>query len=195
MNFVSHDAGEHLLRYWLIDSVTGDGTTADNAHAVRLSTSRLTHPFDYQLTLHEPTGEQVVAVDMLETARLLLGLVPKRQLEVQDAQGQRHQLMLAVLAAELVRNPPRADNATPPTRKPVLLWLRTVSDERSDEAAQAECDWLQAQLQTLWGMDLTDFSNIFHNRSAYWPLGVQATSLDAVLAQRMMERARAGRHD
>jgi adenine-specific DNA-methyltransferase len=194
MNLVSHDAGEHLLRYWLMDSVSGDGTTADNAHAVRLSTSQLTHPFDYQLTLHEPTGEQVVAVDMLETARLLLGLVPKRQMELHDAQGQRHQLMLAVMAAELVRDQNRSGTGTPLAPKPVLLWLRTANDERTAEEAQAEYEWLLAQVQAVWGLGLSDFDNIFHNRSAFWPTGVRATSLDSLLAERMMERAQGNSH-
>lgn len=194
INLVAHDAGEHLLRYWLMDSVSGDGTTADNAHAVRLSTSELTHPFDYQLTLHEPTGERVVAVDMLETARLLLGLVPKRQIELRDAQGQRHQLMLAVMAAELARDQNRSGSGTPLAPKPVLLWLRTADDERLPEVAQAEYEWLLAQVQAVWGLALSDFGNIFHNRSAFWPAGVRATSLDSVLAQRMMERARGGSH-
>ncbi|MBP9150133.1 MAG: site-specific DNA-methyltransferase [Rhodoferax sp.] len=196
MNLVAHDAGEHLLRYWLMDSLSGDGSTADNAHAVRLSTSQLTHPFDYQLTLHEPTGCRVVAVDMLETARLLLGLVPRRQMELQDAQGQRHQLMLAVMAAELARDANRSGSgiSTRLPAKPVLLWLRTVDDERSDDAAQAEYAWLLSQVQAVWGLGLSDFGTIFHNRSAFWPAGVHATSLDSVLAQRMMERARGASH-
>ena len=194
MDLVAHDAGEHLLRYWLMDSVSGDGTTADNAHAVRLSTTELTHPFDYQLTLHEPTGERVVAVDLLETARLLLGLVPKRQIELLDAHGQRHQLMHAVMAAELARDQTRNATGTALAPKPVLMWLRTADDERTDEAAQAEYAWLQAQVQAVWGLGLSEFDNIFHNRSAYWPAGVRATSLDSVLAQRMMERARGASH-
>ena len=192
MNLVAHDAGEHLLRYWLMDSLEGDGTTADTAHAVRLSSNQLTHPFDYQLTLHEPTGERVVAVDMLETARLLLGLVPKRQIELQDAHGQRHQLMHAVMAAELARD--GNVKGTHLATKPVLLWLRTVDDERTDEAAQAETAWLQAQVQSVWGLGLSDFDNIFYNRSAFWPAGVRATCLDSVLAQRMMERVRSTQH-
>ena len=194
MNLVAHDAGEHLLRYWLMDSVSGDGTTADNAHAVRLSTDQLTHPFDYQLTLHEPTGERVVAVDMLETARLLLGLVPRRQMELLDANGQRHQLMHAVMAAELARDQTRSGNGIRMAHKPVLLWLRTADDERTDEAAQAEYAWLLAQVQSVWGLGLSDFETIFHNRSAYWPAGVRATSLDSLLAQRMMERAQGASH-
>jgi adenine-specific DNA-methyltransferase len=194
MDLVAHDAGEHLLRYWLMDSVSGDGTTADNAHAVRLSTSELTHPFDYQLTLHEPTGERVVAVDMLETARLLMGLVPKRQIDLLDANGQRHQLMHAVMAAELARDQNRNGPGTPLAPKPVLLWLRTAADERPAEVAQAEYEWLLAQVQAVWGLGLSDFGNIFHNRSAFWPAGVRATSLDSLLGQRMMERARDTSH-
>jgi len=194
MNLVANDAGEHLLRYWLVDSVSGDGTTAANAHAVRLSTSELTHPLDYQLTLHEPTGERVVAVDMLETARLLLALVPKRQIELLDAHGQRHQLMHAAMAAELVLEQSRSGTGTPLAAKPVLLWLRTADDERTAEAAQAEYEWLQGQVQRVWGLGLSDFGNIFHNRSAFWPAGVRATSLDGLLAQRMMARARGTSH-
>lgn len=193
MNLVSHDAGEHLLRYWLVDSLSGDGTTADNAHAVRLSSAELTHPFDYQLTLFEPTGERVVAVDMLETARLLLGLVPKRQMELLDAQGQRHQFMHAVLAADLAREQNLDLNRSATARMthpPVLLWLRTTDDERTPEAGQAEYEWLCVQLSSVWGLALGDFGTVFHNRSAFWPAGVRATGIDSLLAQRMMDRAK-----
>ncbi|MFZ2661224.1 site-specific DNA-methyltransferase [Rhodoferax sp.] len=193
MNLVSRDAGEHLLRYWLMDSVSGDGTTAANAHAVRLSSTELTHPFDYQLTLFEPTGERVVAVDMLETARLLLGLVPKRQIELRDPQGQRHQLMHAVLAADLAHQQNLDLNRSATTclpHQPVLLWLRNADDERPPEQAQTQYDWLCAQLASVWGLAPGDFGTIFHNRSAFWPAGVRAASIDSLLAQRMMERAK-----
>ena len=193
MNLVAHDAGEHLLRYWLMDNLGGDGTTAANAHAVCLSSAALTHPFDYQLTLFEPTGERVVPVDMLETARLLLGLVPKRQIELLDAQGQRHQLMQAVLAADLAREQSLDLNRSASARlthQPVLLWLRSTDDERTPMQAQAECEWLCAQVSSVWGLTLGDFGTVFHNRSAFWPAGVRATSIDSLLAQRMMERAK-----
>lgn len=193
MNLVSRDAGEHLLRYWLMDSVSGDGTTAANAHAVRLSSTELTHPFDYQLTLFEPTGERVVAVDMLETARLLLGLVPKRQIELRDPQGQRHQLMHAVLAADLAHQQNLDLNRSATTclpHQPVLLWLRNADDERPPEQGQTQYDWLCAQLAAVWGLAPGDFGTIFHNRSAFWPAGVRAASIDSLLAQRMMERAK-----
>ena len=174
IDLVANDPQTHLLRYWLMDDSTGA--------PVRLSTTALTNPFAYQLTLHEPTGERVVDVDMLETARLLLGLAPRRQRLVQDKAGQAHQLMEAVLAADLARG------VAEPT--PVLLWLRTVDDERSDHAARAEHDWLAAQVQALFGRALADYAQLFHNRAAFWPAGERGASIDALLAERMMERAR-----
>ena len=178
MDLVAHDEQAHLLRYWLMDAVGQDSAEA----AVCLSTPTLCAPFDYQLTLHESTGERRVTVDLLETARLLLGLAPKRQRELTDAQGQRHQLMEAVRASELARGAPNP--------KPVLLWLRTVDDERSQAAAQAEYDWLAQAVPTAFGRPLADYADVLHNRAAFWPMGQRATSIDALLAERMMERAR-----
>jgi adenine-specific DNA-methyltransferase len=178
MNLVANDPQSHLLRYWLLDAVGKDSAES----AVCLSTASLATPFDYQLTLHEPTGERRVTVELLETARLLLGLAPRRQRELTDPQGQRHQLMEAVLASDLARG------VTDP--KPVLLWLRTVDDERSEAAAQAEHDWLAQAVQTSFGRPLSDYAEVLHNRAAFWPVGQRASSIDSLLAERMMERAR-----
>lgn len=177
MNFISSDAQAQLLRYWLMDDSAGA--------AVRLSTDKLTDPFAYQLTLHEPTGERLASVDLQETARLLLGLCPKKQRELTDPQGQRHQLMEAVLASDLARNAPNP--------APVLLWLRPVDDARSEQVAQAEYDWLVATVQAQFQRPLTDYATLFHNRAAFWPAGangVRGQSIDSLLADRMMERAR-----
>ena len=174
INLVANDEQAHLLRYWLMDD------SADSP--VRLSTQTLATPFAYQLTLHEPMGERRVTVDLLETARLLLGLAPKKQRELTDPQGQRHQLMEAVLASDLARDRPNP--------KPVLLWLRTVDDERSEAAAQAEYDWLVQAVQVEFKRSLADYADVFHNRAGFWPAGLRATSIDSLLAERMMERAR-----
>ena len=176
MELVTTDAQENLLRYWLVDALEGE-----SGNAVRLSTDKLTMPFDYQLTLHEPTGPRLADVDMLETARLLLGLAPKRMREVQDAQGQRHQLMESVLAADLARGVPEP--------RPVLLWLRTVEDERPADAAKAEHAWLSDTVQAAFGRALKDYATLFHNRSAFWPVGERGASIDSLLAASMMERA------
>jgi adenine-specific DNA-methyltransferase len=181
IELVAHDEQAQLLKYWLLDAVDAARTGAAPS-AVCLSTASLNTPFDYQLTLHEPAGERLANVDMLETARLLLGLVPKKQRDMVDAQGQRHQLMEAVLASDLARG-----TVTP---KLVLLWLRTVDDERNDAAAQAEHDWLVSTVQTHFNRPIADYGTVFHNRSAFWPQGQQGVSLDALLAERMMERAR-----
>ncbi len=174
MDLIANDEQAHLLRYWLMD---------DSADApVRLSTQTLATPFDYQLTLHEPMGERRVIVDLLETARLLLGLAPKKQHELTDPQGRRHQLMEAVLASDLARDRPNP--------KPVLLWLRTVDDERGEAAAQAEYDWLVQAVQAEFKRSLADYADVFHNRAGFWPVGLRATSIDSLLAERMMERAR-----
>lgn len=174
IDLVAHDAQEHLLRYWLMDDSDGQ--------PVRLSTQQLADPFAYQLTLHEPTGERLAQVDLQETARLLLGLVPKRQRKVTDAHGQRHQLMEAVLAADLARGAPQP--------KPVLLWLRAVDDERDEKAAQAEYQWLAGAVQAEFKRELKDYADIFYNRAAFWPAGRSGTCIDSLLAERMMERAR-----
>lgn len=164
MDLISHDAQENLLRYWLTEDSEG--------HAVRLSTEQLNAPFAYQLTLHEPAGNRQVTVDLLETARLLLGLVPRRLRELTDAGGQRHQLLEAVLASDLAR-----DAVAP---KPVLLWLRAMDDERSVEAAKAEHDWLATSVQAEFGCALTDYGSLFHNRAAFWPAGRLANGARAL---------------
>ena len=174
IDLIAHDEQVHLLRYWLMDD------SADSP--VRLSTQTLATPFDYQLTLHEPTGERQVTVDLLETSRLLLGLVPKKQREVTDPQGQRHQLMEAVLASDLARDAPNP--------QPVLLWLRTLDDERSEKAAKIEHDWLAKAVQAQFKRALADYATIFHNRAAFCPAGERGQSIDTLLAERMMERAR-----
>jgi|GEM_PF-1384599 len=174
IELVVSDPQEHLLRYWLMDDSEGS--------AVRLSTDKLANPFAYQLTLHEPTGERPVDVDLLETARLLLGLVPKRMRDLTTSKGERHQLMEAELAGDLARG------AVSP--KPVLLWLRSVDDERNDKVARAEHDWLAKNVQAEFGRALSDYATIFHNRAAFWPAGERGQSIDTLLAERMMERAR-----
>jgi len=121
-------------------------------------------------------------VDLLETARLLLGLVPKRMRDVVDAQGQRHQLMEAVPAGELARGVPNP--------RPVLLWLRTVHDERTADAAEAEHAWLSDTVQNHFGHALKDYATVLHNRAAFWPVGERGSSIDSLLAASMMERAR-----
>jgi adenine-specific DNA-methyltransferase len=176
MDLVATDAQEHLLRYWLSDALA-----EQSGQAVRLSTDKLNDPFAYQLTLHESTGPRPVQVDLLETARLLLGLVPRRQRELRDADGQRHQLMEAVMAADLARGV-----AQP---RPVLVWLRAVSDERPAEVAKAEHAWLGAQVQSVFGRALAEYGTVYHNRAAYWPAGQRGDCIDGLMAASMMERA------
>lgn len=174
-NLLAAGTDERLIRYWLQDESEGQ--------PVRLSTERLADPFAYRLTLHEPGGAREVTVDLLETTRLLLGLVPRRWREATDAQGQRHQWLEASRCADVARglvNPP-----------PVLLWLRPVDDERGEAQAQAEYGWLKAQIpQHFAGRPLADFATVLHNRAAFWPAGCRAESIDGLLAQRMLERAR-----
>ena len=174
IDLIASDDESHLLRYWLMDDSTDS--------PVRLSTQALTNPFDYQLTLHEPTGERQVTVDLLETARLLLGLAPRRQRELTDPQGRRHQLVEAVLASDLARDAPKP--------KLVLLWLRAMDDERSEKVAKAEHDWLAKSVLAEFKRPLGDYATIFHNRAAFWPAGERGQSIDSLLAERMMERAR-----
>jgi adenine-specific DNA-methyltransferase len=174
-DLLAASADEHLIRYWLQDESEGQ--------SVRLSTQRLADPFAYHLTLYEPTGARDEVVDLLETARLLLGLVPRRWREATDPQGRRHQWLEASRCADVARE------VTDPAS--VLLWLRPVDDERDAAAAQAEHDWLAAQIpQHFAGRRLSDFASVLHNRGAFWPAGQQAESIDGLLAQRMMERAR-----
>lgn len=174
IDLVAFDEQDHLLRYWLMDD------SIDSP--VRLSTQTLSTPFDYQLTLHEPTGERQVTVDLLETARLLLGLAPRKQRELTDPQGQRHQLVEAVLASDLARDAPKP--------KLVLLWLRAMDDERSEKVAKAEHEWLAKSVLAEFKRPLGDYTTVFHNRAAFWPAGERGQSIDSLLAERMMERAR-----
>ena len=173
---IAGDAQEQLLRYWLMDDSAGT--------PVRLSTQSLADPFAYKLTLQEPTGAREVAVDMLETARLLLRLVPKRQFETQNADGLRHQRMEAQLAADL------AHGVAAP--RSVLLWLRPVADDRTPAQAKAEHQWLADTVSTRFQRTLNDYDTVFHNRSAFWPAngtGGRGSCIDSLLTERMMERA------
>ena len=169
---LQHDADEHLLRYWLADDSRGS--------PVQLSTGSLTDPFDYRLTLHEPTGPREATVDMVETARLLLGLVPRRHREVVH-DGRRHVLVEASLAAELARGTAEPD--------PVLLWLRPAADGTDARQAHAEHEWLATAVRQAFARQLGDYATVYHNRGAFWPAGIRGQSIDALLAQRMMERA------
>lgn len=172
-NLLAASADEHLIRYWLQDDSAGQ--------PVRLSTQRLADPFAYRLTLQEPSGPREATVDLLETARLLLGLVPRRLREARDAQGRRHQWLEAHRCEDVARGTPG---------RPSLLWLRPVDDERSEADAQAEYHWLAAQLPLCFkGQGLGDFATVWHNRAAFWPAGQNAQSIDSLLAQRMLERA------
>ena len=169
---LQNDADEHLLRYWLADDSRGA--------AVQLSTSSLADPFGYRLTLHEPTGPREATVDMVETARLLLGLVPRRHREVVH-DGRRHVLIEASPASELARGTAEPD--------PVLLWLRPVADGTDAQQARAEHEWLATAVRQAFSRQLGDYATVYHNRGAFWPAGVRAQSIDALLAERMMERA------
>lgn len=166
---------EHLIRYWLQDESQGQ--------PVRISTRRLSDPLDYRLTLHEHGSAREVTVDILETARLLLGLVPRCWREATDTQGRRHQWLEASYCADVARGAPNAS--------PVLLWLRSVDDERIESEARAEYEWMAEQIpRHFGGRALADFAVVMHNRAAFWPVGQRAESIDGLLAQRMMERAR-----
>jgi adenine-specific DNA-methyltransferase len=106
---------------------------------VRLSTEQAGRPLCLPLTLHEPAGPRLVVVDLLETARLLLGLVPRRWRD-----GHRRTRPAATSGWRPAAAPTwRASVADP---APVLLWLRTVDDERDEAEAQAEYDWLVSQI-------------------------------------------------
>jgi adenine-specific DNA-methyltransferase len=178
-DLLAASADEHLIRYWLQDESQGQ--------PVRMSTERLADPFAYRLTLYEPSGPREVTVDLLETARLLLGLVPRRWRETTDPQGQRHQWLEASRCADVARGV--ANGVASPA--PVLLWLRPVDDERSEVQAKTEYEWLAAQIpQHFAGRQLADFATVLHNRAAFWPAGQRAESIDGLLAQRMLERAR-----
>ncbi len=169
---LQQDADEHLLRYWLTDDARGA--------PVQLSTSSLTDPFSYRLTLHEPTGPREATVDMVESARLLLGLVPRRHREVVH-DGRRHVLVEASLASELARG----------TVEPgaVLLWLRPAADGTDARQAHADHAWLATAVRQVFARQLGDYATVYHNRGAFWPAGIRGQSIDALLAERMMEKA------
>ena len=45
-------------------------------------------------------------------------------------------------------------------------------------------------MQAEFKRPLSDYASIFHNRAAFWPAGERGQSIDSLLAERMMERAR-----
>jgi hypothetical protein len=119
---------------------------------------------------------------MMETIRLLIGLLPRKQRAITDKVNVRHELMEASLASDAAKG-----IANP---APVLVWLRDVDDDRDMDAAKAERDWLAATVAREFGRSLSDYATIFHNRSALWLPGERGESLDSLLADRMLERAR-----
>jgi hypothetical protein len=58
-----------------------------------------------------------------------------------------------------------------------------------EQRMEAERDWLAAAVRREFGRALTDYRRVRHNRDALLPPGVSGESIDAALAQAMLERA------
>ncbi len=170
---LAETADDTLIRYALTDASEGS--------PVLLSTEALKTPFEYRLSTLTPDLNGASAIEMMETIRLLIGLLPQRIRAIRDEAGNRHELMEATLASDAakgVSNP-----------APVLVWLRNANDDCDMEAAKTERDWLQATVKREFKRSLADYATIFHNRSALWLPGERGESLDSLLRDRMMERA------
>ncbi|MCA3216526.1 MAG: hypothetical protein ING39_14055 [Burkholderiales bacterium] len=161
-----------VIRY-LVASVA-QGTT------VRLATGKLATPFDYRLPCTQAGQHTTVAVDLVETAHLLLGLHPVRMRRLTDAPT-------GVAVIEEVR----PHGAAADVRE--LVFWRTVDESLAgaalEQRMEAERDWLAAAVRREFGRALTDYRRVRHNRDALLPPGVSGESIDAALAQAMLERA------
>ncbi len=161
-----------VIRY-LVASVA-QGTT------VRLATEKLATPFDYRLPCTQAGQHTTVAVDLVETAHLLLGLHPIRMRRLTDAPT-------GVAVIEEVRPHGSAADV-----RELVFW-RTVDESLAgaalEQRMEAERDWLAAAVHREFGRALTDYRRVRHNRDALLPPGVSGESIDAALAQAMLERA------
>jgi adenine-specific DNA-methyltransferase len=161
-----------VIRY-LVQSVAGGAT-------VRLATEKLATPFDYRLPYTQAGQHTTVAVDLVETAHLLLGLHPIRVRRLTDAPT-------GVAVIEEVR----PHGAAADVRE--LVFWRTVDESLAGAALkqrmEAERDWLVLAVQAQFGRTLSDYRRVRHNRDLLLPAGVTGESIDASLAQAMMERA------
>lgn len=161
-----------LIRYLV--QTTAAGTT------VRLATEKLAAPFDYRLPYTQAGQHTTVAVDLVETAHLLLGLHPVRYRRLTDA---------PTGTAVLVEVRPH--DAAADVRE--LMFWRTVDESLNGSALkarmEAERDWLAQSVRAHFGRELGAYSRVRYNRDALLPPGVTGESIDAALAQAMLERA------
>lgn len=161
---------ERSLRY--LHDASAQGST------VRLATEKLARPFDYRLPLTHEGRYAEAPVDLVHTGFLLAGLHPLR-LRRMEREGR------PVVLAEA--RPQGAAHQT------VLVLWREVDDSRAPElllaAAQAEYAWLNDTVTAAFGRELTDYAVIWHNRDLMLLGGETGRSLDAVLAEKMWERA------
>jgi adenine-specific DNA-methyltransferase len=161
---------ERSLRY--LHDASAQGST------VRLATEKLARPFDYRLPLTHEGRYADVAVDLVHTGFLLAGLHPLR-LRRMEREGR------PVVLAEA--RPQGAAHQT------VLVLWREVDDSLAPKlllaAAQAEYAWLRDTVSAAFGHELSDYAVIWHNRDLMLLGGETGRSLDAVLAEKMWERA------
>ncbi|MCA3217206.1 MAG: site-specific DNA-methyltransferase, partial [Burkholderiales bacterium] len=161
-----------LIRYLV--QTTAAGTT------VRLATEKLAAPFDYRLPYTQAGQHTTVAVDLVETAHLLLGLHPVRYRRLTDA---------PTGTAVLVEVRPH--DAAADVRE--LMFWRTVDESLNGSALkarmEAERDWLAQSVRAHFGRELGAYRRVRYNRDALLPPDVTGESIDAALAQAMLERA------
>jgi len=157
--------------HYLSDAVAEDTT-------LRLSTAKLTRPFDYRLPVTHEGRYGETTVDLVHTGFLLAGLHPLRLRRV-ERDGR------PVVLAEV-----RPHGA--PERIELVFWRdvdESLAPEALSAAAQAEYAWLAATAVALLDRSLADYACIWHNRDLLLLGGEAGRSLDLVLAERMWERA------
>jgi hypothetical protein len=167
---------------YVLDEAAGSGAATQ---AVRVDTLAFDAPFDYRLhTAVAPAGERGLAIDLAETACLMLGLAPTRIREAarkvgagKGAKSARYRLIEGRLAQH--------------DGECALLILREREDAPDAKAAQGEYEWVAARTREWFGKDLKDYPRVFHNRDMAFNGGENAVSLDGEVKRVMLERAEA----
>lgn len=159
-----------VLRY--LNDAAAEGTT------LRLSTPKLSRPFGYRLPVTHQGRYGEATVDLVHTGFLLAGLHPLRLRRLErDSRP--------VVLAEV--RPHRL-----PERIELVFWRdvdESLPPAALSEAAQAEYAWLAATVREVFDRPLADYACIWHNRDLLLLGGESGRSIDAVLADRMWERA------
>lgn len=167
----SFAALDSVLRY--LADASAEGTV------VRLSTAKLTRPFDYRLPITYEGRLGEATADLVHTGFLLAGLHPLRLRRLETKSGP------AVLAE--VRT-----HGGAPDHTALVFWREvdeSLSPAKQAKVAEAEYRWLVETTAQVFGRELSAYACIWHNRDLMLLGGETGRSLDAVLAEKMWERA------